>query len=109
MSYVSISKEAQGKLLNALGGDTFRLLDRHNWKIFCLDGMDEHDGYEHMRRGGCMLCGEDLGEDTLILIDEDGILGIWCGGDCLRDMHTISFLENLLSDMTARLLPDQEE
>lgn len=109
MPKITIYEDAQHELKRSLGGDTLSLLDDQDFQVFCLEGMDEHDAYEHIRRGGCMLCGKSLGEDTLILIDEQGILGMWCEGDCMKDMHAIAFLEELLTGMTERLLPENRQ
>lgn len=106
--FVTIYDDAQQELKKSLGGYVASLLDDQDFKIFCEDGYDETDFYEHMRRGCCMLCGEGLGEDTLFLADEQGILALLCSGDCLRDMHVISWLEETLSRKLERLDPNNK-
>lgn len=104
---VEIYPPAREALRDALRGPPLSVLKDQQWLIACEDGYDEHDAYEHMRRGGCMLCGEPLGEDTLILLDEQGILGMWCSTQCLGDMHIIPWLEETLSAKIARISPDE--
>ena len=109
MSKFDIYVPARESLKESLRGLPLSILRRENWQIFCLDGMDEHDGYEHLRRGRCMLCGGELGEDTLVLIDEQGILALFCETQCLQDMHVIPWLENTLTEMVSRLDPNNKE
>ena len=106
---VEIYEEARDRLFESLGGSLIEMLEVYEYKIYCEDGYDEHDAYEHMRRGGCMLCGEPLGEDTLILVDEQGILGLWCSTTCLSDMHIIPWLEEMLTAKIARIDPNNKE
>lgn len=68
------------------------VLDRHDYKIYVHDGEDEHDAYQHAVRGRCMTCGNELEEETLLMVSGDGILGLWCSGRCISDMHAITFL-----------------
>jgi hypothetical protein len=54
-----------------------------------------------------------LGESTIVLIDARGIVGIWCSGTCMRDMHAMTFLrqveESLLEDIDSRINPRIDE
>lgn len=47
-----------------------------------------------------MLCGHKLGETTILMLDHRGILGIWCGGRCLQDIHAVSILQEIQDDIT---------
>lgn len=106
MSSVRINEAAKYQLEDALDAPLRRVLSAHDWSIFAPDGTDEHDAYEHMRRGRCMLCGEKLGEDTVVIVDAQGILGLWCTGVCLVDTHAISWLEQMLVEMTDKYTED---
>lgn len=54
-----------------------------------------------------MTCHLPLGPHTLLIVDGRGILGIWCSGLCLRDMHAMTFLrqveESLLEGIDERV------
>lgn len=105
---VKINEDAQWALESALDGPLVRLLRTYDWKIFCPDGQDELDHYEHLRRGGCMLCGELLGEDTIVMVDAQGILALFCGAECAQDMHIIPYLNELIEGKLDRLMPKEE-
>lgn len=98
MTLVPINTDVRSELSQALDAPLLTVVASLNWTIFAPDGTDEHDAYEHMRRGNCMLCGEKLGEDTVIIVDAQGILGLWCSGTCLVDTHAISWLEDMLTE-----------
>jgi hypothetical protein len=106
---IHISIEAQRRLFTTLDTPVRDILSTHNWDIFCPDGQDELDHYEHLRRGGCMLCGEPLGEDTIIMVDGQGILALFCEAQCAQDMHVIPYLNELIEGKLARLMPSEEE
>lgn len=106
---VKISEDAQQQLGDSLDEALVVLLDAYDWEIFCPDGYDETDHYEHMRRGRCMLCGDPLGEDTIIPVDAQGILGMFCGAECIQDMHIIPYLNEQIEDKLARVMAKGED
>lgn len=103
---IEIRGEAKDRLIEALDAPLLRILNDHEWKIFCAPEHDEIDQYEHMRRGGCMLCGEKLGEDTIIIVDAQGVLGLFCSADCVQDVHIIPYLNEQLEEKLTRLMPE---
>lgn len=109
MAFTEIYQANREALVEALDPDLLEILQAHNWRIFCLDGTDELDHYEHMRRGGCMLCGDRLGEDTIITVDGQGILGLFCEPTCIQDIHIIPYLNEQIEGKLARLMPDEIE
>lgn len=34
-------------------------------------------------------------EFTVMLVDGEGIKGLWCSGPCLADIHSISFIRQM--------------
>lgn len=106
---VKINADAKRRISQSVDQTVKNILIEHQWQIFCPDGQDELDHYEHLRRGGCMLCGERLGEDTIIMVDAQGILALFCGAECAQDMHVIPYLNELIEAKLARLMPQEEE
>jgi hypothetical protein len=45
---------------------------------------------------------EELGENTVTLVDERGVIGLWCNGQCLADMQAISFLTEVMDAIVSR-------
>jgi hypothetical protein len=56
---------------------------------------DEMDPFQHAHNAECMACGTPLGEDTIIMVDGRGILGIWHQPECMSNMHALSFLRRV--------------
>ena len=106
---IEIRGEAKENLIAVLDVPLLKVLNAHDWKVACPEGADEQDAYEHMRRGRCLLCGELLGEDTVVIVDAQGILGLFCESKCLIDTHAISFLEELLTEMVSKYDPNEVE
>lgn len=106
---IEVRKEARDRLYKSLDGSIVELMEMFDWQIFCPEGDDELDHYEHMRRGGCMLCGEPLGEDTIVTIDAQGILGLFCGADCIQDIHIIPYLNEQIEAKIERLMPEEPD
>jgi hypothetical protein len=107
VTLVRINEDETVQLATVLDTPLVQVLMLHRWSIFAPDGTDEHDAYEHMRRGRCMLCGEKLGEDTVIIVDAQGILGLWCSGTCLVDTHAISWLEDMLTEYHSKYVGEE--
>jgi hypothetical protein len=61
--------------------------------IVAVDGQEQAESYEHLRRGKCMTCGSTMKENAQMLVVAEGIAGIWCCGECLGDIVNITFLE----------------
>ena len=59
--------------------------------------------YEHLRRGRCMACGGKLEEQTVLLMDGSGVLGMWDMPQCLADIHAISFLREVEGAIVSRV------
>jgi hypothetical protein len=71
--------------------------------IWCPEGQDEMDAYQHAIRGRCMACGKTLEENTVALIGGRGVLGLWHSLECMADMHAISFLREVEEMVVARI------
>lgn len=109
MGSIKINEEARDRLFTSLEGGLDELLEVYDWEIFCPDEqVEKGDHYEHLRRGGCMLCGEGLGEDTIVFVDSQGILALFCGAECAQDMHVIPYLNELIEGKLERLMPREE-
>jgi hypothetical protein len=109
MATVKINKDQRERLFQSLERHLVEILSMYHWQIFCADDqVEKGDHYEHLRRGGCMLCGEPLGEDTIVFVDAQGILALFCGAECAQDMHVIPYLNELIEGKLARLMPEEE-
>lgn len=81
------------------GGPTesgvLELIRHYDYDVYCPDGQDELDAYENLKRGLCMTCGRPLGENTVVLVNEAGILGLWCEGICLQDLQSLGLIREM--------------
>jgi hypothetical protein len=59
------------------------------------DVSDELDPYQHAINACCMACGQQLMDGTIILVDDRGVLGVWDRGECMADMHALTFLRRV--------------
>lgn len=50
-----------------------------------------------------MTDGVPLGQHTVMIVDRRGILGIWCSGQCLKDMHAMGILRDFEEDVIDRI------
>lgn len=79
-------------------GDEFRSLE-----VFCPDGFDEMDAYQHLIRGKCGACGGELGEDTQFVVSNVGILMLWCDGQCMSDQLAVGFLQQIEAELVSAI------
>lgn len=70
-------------------------LQAEDGEIYCPEGSEDLEAYENLKRGRCMLCGNKLGDDTVMVVSSAGILGVWDDGECLTDTNTFGFLNEL--------------
>jgi hypothetical protein len=73
------------------------------------EGDDEMDPYQHAKNAECMACGQQLKDETLILVDIRGLLGIWDSPDCMANMHAITFLRKVEETVVAAIDERAEE
>jgi hypothetical protein len=97
----------------AISEELYEVIGRYQG-IYVPDGeSDELDSYERAARARCMTCGDKLEEATIIIIDSRGIMGIWCSGQCLQDIHAISFLrqveDHVLEGIESRTVSEFDE
>jgi len=59
--------------------------------------------YEPLTRGLCMTCQIPLGEETILLVTKNGIVGGYCGGACYQDMITIGWLQEKYDDLQSSI------
>jgi|tagenome__1003787_1003787.scaffolds.fasta_scaffold20362455_1 hypothetical protein len=57
--------------------------------------MDEMDPYQHAINAECMACGQSLKDETILLVDVRGLLGIWDSPDCMTNMHALTFIRGV--------------
>lgn len=83
--------------------EVWRAITGNEGKIYCPDGDDELEPYEHIKRGKCMCCGSLLGQDTTLLVTGMGIIGLWCNGQCLQDMQAMGMLREMEEHIVERI------
>jgi hypothetical protein len=84
------------------------ILDNMEWSVVAVEGQEQGESYEHLKRGKCMTCGNTMKSDAQMLVVEEGIAGIWCRGQCLGDIVNITFLESV-SDMVVEGIDSRKE
>lgn len=55
--------------------------------------------YDRLSNHQCMLCGAELGEETMLSINRFGIFGIACGGACYTDLPVMHWIQERHEDM----------
>lgn len=73
-------------------------LEAEDWEVQAVDGQEQMEAYEHLKRGRCMTCGNKMGEDAQMLLGDNGIVGMWCQPQCMGDIINLTFVERV-SDM----------
>jgi hypothetical protein len=78
-----------------------QILQVEEWQMYIPDGIsDEMEAFQHVMRGKCMTCGTKLGTHTIVVVGAHGVLGLWCRGECLQDMHAVGFLTEVMDSIT---------
>jgi hypothetical protein len=83
-------------------------LERERGEIVAVDGQEQQESYEHLKRGRCMTCGNKMKSSAQMLIVDEGIAGIWCRGECLGDIVNVTFLERV-ADMVVEGIDERKE
>jgi hypothetical protein len=85
--------------------DMLEILDQYKYVIHVPmeEEWEAEQPYEHLRRGRCMTCGAVLGEDTVMMLNGQGVLGLWHLPECLADIHAISFLQQVEAGIVERI------
>lgn len=94
MAYVTVDQEELD--LNGLNWPVGRTLENAGFEVYRADGDEHLQAYESIKRGRCMLCDNPLREDTIVVVGAEGILGLWCDGECLTDSQAIGFLQSMI-------------
>lgn len=55
--------------------------------------------YDRMKDRKCMLCGGDLGEETMIAVNKYGVFVMVCGGACFTDLPVMHWIQEQHDDM----------
>lgn len=97
---IDIDRDA---LSSELNDHVSHILETHVYELEVPSMEQEFEAYEHAKRGKCMTCGGPLGEDTTVMVTDIGIVGIWCSGQHLSDMHAISFLSSMVENIVNRV------
>jgi hypothetical protein len=66
-------------------------------------GEAEQDLINRLQALECITCGKDPGETAEVLVASPGIVGIWCSGQCLTDMHVIGWLQETQGDISTSI------
>jgi hypothetical protein len=89
--------------------DTLRsILEEVDAEVVAVDGQEQGESYEHLKRGKCMTCGNTMKEGAQMLVVSEGIAGIWCRGECLGDIVNVTFLERV-ADMVVEGIEERKE
>jgi hypothetical protein len=88
--------------LDDVNANVHSVLQDFGWEMAIPEGMEEHGAYQNAAGGHCMTCTRELGENTVTLVDERGVIGLWCNGQCLADMQAISFLTEVMDAIVSR-------
>lgn len=64
-----------------------------------LVGDDANEMLEALRRGFCMTCGCELGEQVVILVNNRGIVAGYCSGPCLQDQAVLGWIQEQHDDI----------
>lgn len=73
------------------------------WEIFVPDfvvGTPAYAQFELAKSGRCMTCEAPLGKNTLIIMQVNGVVGLYCGGACLQDIQILGFLQEQHADIS---------
>lgn len=93
----------QGEASDELHKKAWDSLTAANWTVSCPDGTDEFEAYQHAVRMRCMTCGNPLGADTVIMEDDRGLIGLWCDGECVQDMHAVTILTAIMDALQVKM------
>lgn len=76
----------------------------------------EDEVYQRAIKGHCMTCDGTLGPLTMMVINQAGIVMIFCSGQCLSDMQVVGWLEekyeyivNTIKYRGGKVDPEEEE
>jgi hypothetical protein len=80
-----------------------RILDSEG--IFIPDGLneDQREVFEWALNGHCMTCRNELGPATMLLVIQQGVVGVYCQAMCMSDMQVIGWLGQQHQDLTERI------
>lgn len=56
-----------------------------------------------LEEGMCMTCGTQLGETTVVIVNNKGITAGYCGGPCMQDMAVLGWLQEEHDDVVDRV------
>ena len=59
--------------------------------------------YSRMLNGECMGCGGELKAQTIAMVSGLGVIGVFCGGQCVSDWQVLGWLREAHDDMNETL------
>jgi len=59
--------------------------------------------HQRMREHKCMLCGGQLGQDTMISMNRFGIFAMTCGGACYTDLPVLHWIQEAHEEMMSQI------
>jgi hypothetical protein len=59
--------------------------------------------FELARTGHCMTCEKELGKHTIVSINRQGIIAVYCSGQCHDDMVVLGFIQETHDDMQEKI------
>lgn len=66
-------------------------------------GGEEANELNLIQEGRCVACECDLGEDTVVVVNGEGIQALVCGGACHDDMMIYGYLTEQVKDLVDRV------
>lgn len=59
--------------------------------------------YERGLEGNCMMCGAELGAETIVLVNIVGICQVYCSHKCDQDMNVMGWINEQYDDLKERV------
>lgn len=73
--------------------------------IFVPHNLDEQEQevYQRGLEGRCMTCDGELGENTMVVVNQLGIVQVVCCGACLQDMQVTGWIQETYQEMIDKI------
>lgn len=83
----------------------------HLWSVIQHCGyVEPPEGAEHgpkfaelMSQARCIACGRELGEETMVVLNRNGVIAMFCAGACLQDSQIIGWVQEVHADLIQAL------
>ena len=64
---------------------------------------EEQAVFDRIKEGHCMMCNQDLGDESLITVNRFGIIAMFCKPQCEQDMGALYFLQHAVQDINDKV------